>query len=58
MRTDNGDVFIIFGDIPRSDGSNIYGVYRTLDAAEQELELAELRRPWKEFHIEKFCLWG
>ena len=52
------DVYIIFGDVPRSDGSNIYGVYIDLPAAEEALEYAELQKPWVDYHIEVFGLWG
>lgn len=52
------DVYVIFGDTPSTDGSNIYGIYKNLDSAEQELELLELRKPWIEYHIEVFGLYG
>lgn len=53
----NEDVYIIFGDEPRADGYNIYGIYKSLDSAKQELELAKLRKPWVEYHIEVFGLY-
>lgn len=52
------EIYIIFGDVPRSDGSNIYGVYKTLSLAKEEIELLKERVPWSEYHIEEFWLWG
>ena len=51
------DVYVIFGDELRSDGDNIYGIYKTFSSAETELEALELRKPWVEYHIEEFGLW-
>ena len=50
------DVYIIFGDMARSDGSNIYGVFKNLHIAKEEVELLKQRMPWTEFHIEEFVL--
>lgn len=52
-----GDVYLIFGDTPRSDGGNIYGIYTSESSAEEEKKLLEERRPFDEFHIEEFGLW-
>lgn len=52
-----GDVYIIFGDEPRSDGDNIYGVYKNLSSAEKEVELLKERKPWVDYDIEEFGLW-
>ena len=52
-----GDVYIIFGDTPRSDGCNIYGVFTNEESAKEEVGLLEERRPWEEFHIEQFGLY-
>ena len=53
----NEDVYIVFGDEPRSDGSNIYGVFKSFSSAEQQVELSKLRKPWVDYHIEEFGLW-
>lgn len=47
-----GDVYIIFGDSARSDGSNIHGVFKNLQSAEEEKKRLEEWRPFEEFHIE------
>ena len=52
-----GDVYIIFGDVPRSDGSNIYGVYKNLSSAVDEVEMLTQRDPDTEYHVEEFGLW-
>lgn len=51
------DVYIIFGDDPRSDGLNIYGVFTSLKSAEDEVARLSSRRPWDEFHIEEHALY-
>ena len=51
------DVYVIFGDEPRSDGSNIYGIHKTFDGANNELERLSLIKPWIDYHIEEFGLW-
>lgn len=53
-----GNVFIIFGDSARSDGSNIWGVYTTYILANESLEYFSQVRPDIEFHVEDFYLWG
>lgn len=53
----NEDVYIVFDDEPRSDGSNIHGVFKNLSSAEQQLEICKLRKPWIDYHIEVFGLW-
>lgn len=58
MKIPNGDVYIIFGDSARSDGSNIHGIFTTLSSAEDEMKLLKDRRPWEEFHIEEFGIYG
>ena len=50
------DVYIIFGDEPRSDGYNIYGVFKSEASAKKEIELLNERKPWVDFHIEVFGL--
>lgn len=55
---DCNDVFIVFGDEPRSDGDNIYGVFKTRRLAEKEIELLIKRKPWVDYHIEEFGLDG
>lgn len=57
MNVPDGDVYVIFGDTPRSDGGNIYGIYTTINGANEEVELLKSMRPWEEFHIEEFGLW-
>lgn len=57
MKISVGDVYILFGDSARSDGSNIYGIFTTLEAAQNEKEYMEGIRP-EEFHIEEHGLWG
>lgn len=52
-----GDVYIIFGDEARSDGNNIYGVFKSKTSAEDEVLLLKERKPWLDFHIEVFGLW-
>ncbi len=52
-----GDVYVIFGDTLRADGGNMYGIYVTLDAAKEEMELLKQRKPFIEYHIEEFGLW-
>ena len=47
-----GDVYIIFGDSARSDGSNIYGVFKNLQSAEEQKKHLEEWSPFEEFHIE------
>ena len=51
------DVYIVFGDEPRADGSNIYGVFKSLSSANDEIEMAKQRKPWIDYHIEVFGLW-
>lgn len=58
MRWTNGDVFIIFGDVARNDGSNIYGVFTNLESAKEEVEYLKEIRPFEEFSIEEHGLWG
>lgn len=53
----NEDVYIVFGDESRSDGYNIYGVFKSLSSAEQQVELCKLHKPWVDYHIEEFGLW-
>ena len=52
-----GDVYIIFGDEPRSDGYNIYGVFKSEESAKDEIELLKERKQWIDYHIEEFGLW-
>lgn len=52
-----GDVYIIFGDEPRADGCNIYGVFKSESSAEDEILLLKERKPWVDYHIEEFGLW-
>lgn len=50
---EDGTIYIIFGDSSRSDGSNIYGIFKTLKGAEEEQELLQQYRPFEDFHIEE-----
>jgi len=52
-----GDVYIIFGNELRSDGNNIYGVFKSEASAKDEIELLKEIKPWLDFHIEVFGLW-
>lgn len=52
-----GDVYIIFGESARSDGSNIYGVFTTLESAKKIVEHLKEIRPFEEFSIEEHGLW-
>lgn len=52
-----GDVYIVFGESARSDGSNIYGVFKSQSSAEREVGYLKERRPFEEFHIEEHGLW-
>ena len=55
MNEDN-DVYIIFGDCQRSDGSNIWGVYKTFEGAKKEIELLNLEHSYLRYHVEEFLL--
>ena len=57
IRKYRGNVFIIFGDVARNDGSNIYGVFANLESAKEELEYLKEIRPFEEFSIEEHGLW-
>lgn len=57
MIVPDGDVYVIFGDVPRSDGGNIHGIFTTLEVANEEKKNLERIRPFEEFHIEEFGLW-
>lgn len=55
-KADKGDVYIIFGESSRSDGSNIHGVFTNEESAKEEAELLKQIRA-EEFTIEVHGLW-
>lgn len=54
-------VYIVFGDDARSDGDNIAGVFRTMEAASKKIkELADFNAHWgyttADWTIEEFTV--
>ena len=48
-------VYIIFGDVPRSDGDNIEAVFNTRMGAEEHIEMLERKYgDYTDYHIEEF----
>ena len=51
-------LYVVFGDEPRSDGDNIYGIFTHENTAQQIMEdVYKHQKPWIDFHIEEFALW-
>ncbi len=49
------EVYIVFGDVPRSDGDNIQGIFFTRSKAEEFVnELCEMNGEYNYYHIEEF----
>lgn len=48
------EVYIIFGDISRSDGENIWGVFDNITVAKNALKRFEIINPDTYYHIERF----
>lgn len=55
---DTGNVYIVFGDSSRSDGSNIDGVYYCEKDALDAIEVNKKYNPDKEYLCEKHTVWG
>jgi hypothetical protein len=51
------NVYVILGDEPRWNGSNIYGIHKTLEGAKRHMKRLPLQKPWINYHIEEVKLW-
>lgn len=54
---DVGEVYILFGDVPRSDGNNIIGIYQDESTANHAKEFWDERLPDTELSIELHNIW-
>ena len=50
------NIYIVFGDIPRSDGNNVQGIFLSKEKAEKYKSVLEDMSTDGNYHIEHFAI--